>query len=79
MPLSFAAADNGILPDRMITALVESGAILPSYPFAPDQVLSGYKHDAREGESATGDARGHSCASHGGLQRARQSYCGFLP
>src|SRR5436309_2291088 len=38
MPLAFAAADNGILPDRMITALVESGAILPSYSFAPDQV-----------------------------------------
>ena len=38
MPLSFAATDAGILPDRMITALAGAGAILPAYPFAPDQV-----------------------------------------
>jgi len=38
MPLSFAVADAGILPDRMIAALAEAGAILPVYPFTPDQV-----------------------------------------
>jgi dCTP deaminase len=38
MPLSFAAADAGILPDRMIAALAEAGGILPAYPFMPDQV-----------------------------------------
>src|SRR5262245_9418649 len=38
MPFSFAASDKGIVPDRMIAALAESGAILPAYPFAPDQV-----------------------------------------
>jgi dCTP deaminase len=38
MPLSFAAADAGILPDRMIAALADAGAILPAYPFTPDQV-----------------------------------------
>src|SRR5437899_6176600 len=38
MPLSFAADDKGILPDRMIAALAEAGAILPSYPFGPDQI-----------------------------------------
>jgi len=38
MPLSFAATDAGILPDRMIAALAEAGAILPAYEFTPDQV-----------------------------------------
>ena len=38
MPLSFAAADAGILPDRMIVALTDAGAILPAYAFTPDQV-----------------------------------------
>jgi dCTP deaminase len=38
MPLSFAADDKGILPDRMIAALAEAGAILPAYPFGPDQI-----------------------------------------
>jgi dCTP deaminase len=28
----------GILPDRMITALADAGAILPAYEFTPDQV-----------------------------------------
>src|ERR1700736_6927844 len=38
MPLSFTATDAGILPDRMIAGLAEAGAILPAYPFTPDQV-----------------------------------------
>src|SRR5262250_1762746 len=38
MALSFAANDAGILPDRMIAALADAGAILPTYPFTPDQV-----------------------------------------
>ena len=38
MPLPFAAADAGILPDRMIAALADAGAILPAYEFTPDQV-----------------------------------------
>jgi dCTP deaminase len=35
--LSFAPADKGVLPDRMIAALAEEGGIRPEYPFAPDQ------------------------------------------
>src|SRR5437764_13228257 len=31
-------ADKGILPDHMIAALAEAGAILPAYEFAPDQI-----------------------------------------
>jgi dCTP deaminase len=38
MPLSFAVADAGILPDRMIAALADNGGILPAYAFTPDQV-----------------------------------------
>ena len=38
MPLSFAVTDAGILPDRMIAALADAGAILPAYAFTPDQV-----------------------------------------
>jgi dCTP deaminase len=38
MPLTFAADDKGILPDRMIAALARAGAILPAYDFAPDQI-----------------------------------------
>jgi dCTP deaminase len=36
--LSFAKDDKGILPDRMIAALAEQGAIVPARPFAPDQI-----------------------------------------
>jgi len=36
--LSFAPSDQGILPDRMIAALAEQGAIRANYPFAPDQI-----------------------------------------
>jgi dCTP deaminase len=36
--LSFSAQDRGILPDRMIHALAEAGAILSEQPFVPDQV-----------------------------------------
>ena len=38
MTLSFAIEDKGILPDRMIAALAEDGAILPENQFAPDQI-----------------------------------------
>ena len=38
MPLSFKPSEQGILPDRMIAALAEQGAIAPAYPFAPDQI-----------------------------------------
>jgi len=37
VPLAFAA-EKGILPDRMIKALAESGGILPAYDFVPDQI-----------------------------------------
>jgi dCTP deaminase len=36
--LALAATDKGILPDRMIAALAEAGAIRPAYPFAADQI-----------------------------------------
>jgi dCTP deaminase len=36
--LAFAAADAGILPDRMIAALAQSGAIRAPRPFAADQI-----------------------------------------
>ena len=38
MPLSFKPSDAGILPDRMIAALAEDGAIAAAYPFAADQI-----------------------------------------
>jgi dCTP deaminase len=36
--LSFAPADRGILPDRLIAALAEAGGIKAHYPFAPGQI-----------------------------------------
>jgi dCTP deaminase len=36
--LAFTAADKGILPDRLISKIAASGAILPSAHFAPDQI-----------------------------------------
>jgi dCTP deaminase len=36
--LSFTTAEKGILPDRMIAALAESGAIRSPQPFAADQI-----------------------------------------
>jgi dCTP deaminase len=36
--LSFAPADRGILPDRLLTALADAGGIKAHYPFAPGQV-----------------------------------------
>jgi dCTP deaminase len=36
--LSFAPSDHGILPDRMIAALVDAGGIVARYPFATDQI-----------------------------------------
>ena len=38
MPLSFAPADSGILPDRMIAELAADGGIRAHYPFAPGQI-----------------------------------------
>src|SRR5437667_8466929 len=38
MPLAFAVDQKGILPDHMIAALAEGGAILPAYDFMPDQI-----------------------------------------
>ena len=38
MPLSFKPSEAGILPDRMIAALAEEGAIAAAYPFAADQI-----------------------------------------
>jgi dCTP deaminase len=36
--LTFAPSDTGILPDRMIAALVDEGRIRPTQPFAPGQI-----------------------------------------
>jgi dCTP deaminase len=38
VPLSFKPSEQGILPDRMIAALAEQGAIAPAFAFAPDQI-----------------------------------------
>jgi dCTP deaminase len=38
VPLAFAPADKGILPDRMIAALAEQGGIRAAYPFAAGQI-----------------------------------------
>ena len=38
MPLAFAPAEKGILPDRMIAALAEEGGICAAYPFAAGQI-----------------------------------------
>ena len=38
MPLRFTSSDHGILPDRMIAALAEDGAIVAARSFAPDQI-----------------------------------------
>jgi dCTP deaminase len=43
--------ERGILPDRMIAALAEAGAILPASPFAPDQIQPA-SLDLRLGEVA---------------------------
>ena len=51
MPLAFAAEDKGILPDRLIVALAENGAILAAYPLAPDQIQPA-SLDLRLGETA---------------------------
>jgi dCTP deaminase len=51
VPLAFAVDQKGILPDHMITALAEHGAILPAYEFVPDQVQPA-SLDLRLGEVA---------------------------
>ena len=38
MALSFKASERGILPDRMIAALAEDGAIAAAKRFADDQI-----------------------------------------
>jgi dCTP deaminase len=51
MPLPFAVDQKGILPDHMIAALSQSGAILPAYEFVPDQIQPA-SLDLRLGEIA---------------------------
>ncbi len=51
MAVAFAAEDKGILPDRMIAALADAGAILPAYPFVPGQIQPA-SLDLRLGEVA---------------------------
>jgi dCTP deaminase len=51
VPLAFAAAEKGILPDRRLDALVESGEITGSARIAPDQ-LQPASLDLRLGPSA---------------------------
>ena len=51
MPLAFRIDDKGILPDRMIAALAETGAIIAASEFAPDQIQPA-SLDLRLGEVA---------------------------
>jgi dCTP deaminase len=51
VPLSFSAADKGILPDRMIAQLAREGCILPITEFAPEQIQPA-SLDLRLGEIA---------------------------
>src|SRR6201987_2865387 len=51
MPLSFAVDQKGILPDHMIAALAEGGAIPRAYDFVPDQIQPA-SLDLRLGEVA---------------------------
>src|SRR5215831_7281458 len=51
MPLPLAVDQKGILPDHMIAALSENGAILPGSDFAPDQIQPA-SLDLRLGEIA---------------------------
>ena len=51
MPLAFAVDQKGILPDRMIAALVRDGAILSEYEFVHDQIQPA-SLDLRLGEVA---------------------------
>ena len=51
MPLAFAADQKGILPDHMIAALAEEGAIPRVYDFVPDQTQPA-SLDLRLGELA---------------------------
>jgi dCTP deaminase len=51
VPLSFSLEDKGILPDRMIAALADSGGILPACDFVPDQIQPA-SLDLRLGEVA---------------------------
>jgi dCTP deaminase len=51
MPLPLAVDQRGILPDHMIAALSQGGAILPAYEFVPDQIQPA-SLDLRLGEIA---------------------------
>jgi dCTP deaminase len=51
VPLAFAMDQRGILPDHMIAALVEGGAILPAYALDTDQIQPA-SLDLRLGEVA---------------------------
>jgi dCTP deaminase len=51
LPPAFAVDRKGILPDHMIAALAQAGAILPAYEFVPDQIQPA-SLDLRLGETA---------------------------
>jgi dCTP deaminase len=51
VPLAFAVDQKGILPDHMIAALAEEGAIQSAYEFVPDQIQPA-SLDLRLGEVA---------------------------
>jgi dCTP deaminase len=51
VPLAFSVDQRGILPDYMIAALAQDGAILPAYDFVPDQIQPA-SLDLRLGEVA---------------------------
>jgi dCTP deaminase len=51
VPLAFAVDQKGILPDHMIAALAEAGAIRPACDFVPDQIQPA-SLDLRLGEVA---------------------------
>jgi dCTP deaminase len=51
LPLAFAADQKGILPDHMIAALAQDGAILRAHDFQPDQIQPA-SLDLRLGEVA---------------------------
>src|SRR5262245_37386820 len=51
VPFSLPTHANGILPDRMIAAMADDGAILPAYPFVESQIQPA-SLDLRLGETA---------------------------
>ena len=51
MPISQGGEQTGILPDRLVAALVQSGAIIPAYDLVPEQIQPA-SLDLRLGETA---------------------------